>query len=239
MSKPFAVFDIDGTLFRSSLLIEFVWAAIDAGLFNESARDEFEDTFTAWKERAHENAYEDYIEKVVEVYLKHMKGVKKSEVDRISEDLAKTVHKETYVYTRELVQKLSETHTVIAISGSTIDFLEPFVKRYGFDLWYGSELEVVDGVFTGEEIRKGHHNKDKTLKQIIEEKGLGYEDSYAVGDTGPDIPMLELADNPIAFNPSRELFEHAKNSGWTIVVERKNMIYNLVDRDGDHILEVE
>ena len=239
MSKPFAVFDIDGTLFRSSLLIEFVWAAIDSGVFSETARNQIEDTYTAWKQRAHKNAYEDYIDTVVEVYLNHMKGVSKVDVDRISRDLAKSVHKETYVYTRELVQSLKQTHTVVAISGSTVDFLEPFVKEYRFDIWKGSELEIINGKYTGEELRKGHHKKDQTLKEIVKEYSLTYQNSYGVGDTGPDIPMLELVANPIAFNPSRELFEHAKKSGWKIVVERKNMIYNLVDRDGDHILEVE
>jgi phosphoserine phosphatase len=49
----------------------------------------------------------------------------------------------------------------------------------------------------------------------------------ARGDTESDIPMLELVEIPIAFNPNKKLFEHAKARGWRTVVERKDVIYEL------------
>jgi phosphoserine phosphatase len=33
--------------------------------------------------------------------------------------------------------------------------------------------------------------------------------------------------HPIAFNPNKELFDHAREHGWNIVVERKNVVYEL------------
>jgi phosphoserine phosphatase len=58
----------------------------------------------------------------------------------------------------------------------------------------------------------------------------------AIGDTASDIGMLELAENPIAFNPSRELFEAAKERGWQVVVERKDVVYHLKpDKDRYYI----
>jgi len=56
---------------------------------------------------------------------------------------------------------------------------------------------------------------------------LNFAGSVAMGDTDSDTPMLDLADRPIAFNPNKELFEHALQKGWEIVLERKDMIYHL------------
>ena len=53
------------------------------------------------------------------------------------------------------------------------------------------------------------------------------EGSTAVGDTESDIPMLEVVGHPIAFNPNTKLAEHAQEKGWRIVVERKDVIYEL------------
>ncbi len=39
--------------------------------------------------------------------------------------------------------------------------------------------------------------------------------------------MLEFVENPIAFNPEDTLFEKAKEQGWKIVIERKNVTYEL------------
>jgi phosphoserine phosphatase len=41
------------------------------------------------------------------------------------------------------------------------------------------------------------------------------------------VGFLELVRTPIAFNPNRSLFEVARRRGWPIVVERKDVIYNL------------
>jgi phosphoserine phosphatase len=48
--------------------------------------------------------------------------------------------------------------------------------------------------------------------------------------------MLEAAEQPIAFNPSEGLFKHAKESNWKIVIERKNIAYELAQKDGDLVL---
>jgi phosphoserine phosphatase len=71
---------------------------------------------------------------------------------------------------------------------------------------------------------------------MVQKHGLGYNDSVAVGDSEGDITMLEAVSKPIAFNPTQALFDHAKTKGWEIVIERKNVIYRLENRDGSYIL---
>jgi phosphoserine phosphatase len=58
----------------------------------------------------------------------------------------------------------------------------------------------------------------------------------AVGDTHGDIEMLEFVEQPIAFNPNKTLYDYAREKGWQIVVERKNVIYQLGAVDGEYRL---
>ncbi|MDB5164640.1 MAG: family hydrolase, partial [Candidatus Saccharibacteria bacterium] len=44
-------------------------------------------------------------------------------------------------------------------------------------------------------------------------------------------------EQPIAFNPSKDLFEHAQKEGWNVVLERKNMVYRLEPQDGRYQLK--
>jgi len=53
------------------------------------------------------------------------------------------------------------------------------------------------------------------------------EDSYGIGDTESDVSLLELVKNPIAFNPNENLKVIAEKKGWRIVVEKKDVIYDI------------
>jgi phosphoserine phosphatase len=48
-----------------------------------------------------------------------------------------------------------------------------------------------------------------------------------VGDTESDISFLELVEKPICFNPNKRLYTYAKRNDWKVVVERKDVIYEL------------
>jgi phosphoserine phosphatase len=70
----------------------------------------------------------------------------------------------------------------------------------------------------------------------MDKHGVSREGSIAIGDSGSDIAMLELVERPIAFNPTKGLFEHAKANNWEIVIERKNVVYELKANDGSYVL---
>jgi len=59
------------------------------------------------------------------------------------------------------------------------------------------------------------------------EHDLTLEGSYGVGDTESDAKFLEIVENPIAFNPNHNLKEIAEEKGWMIVVEKKDVVYNI------------
>ncbi|HPW34806.1 MAG TPA: HAD-IB family hydrolase, partial [Candidatus Paceibacterota bacterium] len=74
-----AVFDIDGTIFRSSLLIELVNGLVKAGIFPKKAHKEMEADYLAWLNRVGD--YDDYLGKVISIYDRHIVGKKFKNVE--------------------------------------------------------------------------------------------------------------------------------------------------------------
>jgi len=225
--KQVAVFDIDGTIFRSSLLIELVDGLIMEGIFPKSTIKDYEREFARWLNR--EGSYDAYLLKVVKSFNARLKGVPARKLWEVARDVMHFHQKRVYRYTRDLVEKLKKTHFLIAISGSPVDIVSPFCREYGFDKVYGRVYEVDSkNRFTGQVLcRDLVENKAKLLKRAVLKEALTLKGSIGVGDSETDIAFLKLVERPIAFNPNTKLYRVAKRNGWTVVVERKDMTYEL------------
>lgn len=224
--KKFAVFDIDGTLYRWQLYHELVKTLALEGVFSETTFNEIDDTWNRW--RGGEISFNEYEKFVIRIMSNNLPKVPvplfEATCDKVVDQSAHSV----YHYSKTLLKELKEQgYTIIAISGSQQELVERFGTRYGFDIVIGALYERQNGHFTGKMQRRTVENKAEILKEIVKQHGLSWKDSVAIGDSDGDIKLLELVEQPIAFNPSEGLFERAKAEGWPIVIERKNIAYRL------------
>jgi|SRR3989344_2760986 len=226
--KKVAVFDVDGTLFRSSLLIEIVETLIAAGLFPKKARDEFKKEHVLWLDR--KGDYEAYINAVVKVFMKYIKGVPYDSFMNATEEMLVDKKDRMYRYTRNLVRELKRRgYFLLAISQSPKGILDKFCLPLGFNKVYGRIYELgPQNKFTGK-IEEFHmiENKANIIKRAVEKENLTLKGSVGVGDTESDISFLELVESPVCFNPNQKLYRYAKLNKWKIVVERKDVVYEL------------
>lgn len=226
--RPVAVFDIDGTVFRSSLLIELTEELVRRGIFPNEAKDSYKDAWEDWLNRSGE--YETFIRGVIEGFRTHVKGASYAEVADIAGELIEAQKNRVYRYTRDLIREYKDKgFFLLAISHSPKFIVDGFGYELGFDKSYGTFYEIgPSDCFTGT-IADEHliRNKSAILKRALEKEGLTLHGSAGVGDTESDISMLSLVETPIAFNPNRLLYRHALKNGWKIVVERKDVIYEL------------
>ncbi len=229
MKTRVAFFDIDGTIFRSSLLIELVEGLIKEGIFPAEAAEEYREAFEAWRNR--EGSYEVYIHAVIETFLRHIQGVYYGDFVEVGRRVVAVQRRIVYRYTRDLIKKLKqEGYYLVAISQSPKAVLDEFCEQYGFDKVYGRVYELgPQDRFTGVVIDE--HliiNKSAIVQRVYANNpSLTTEESIAIGDTDGDISLLETVENPICFNPNSTLYHHAKRRQWEVVVERKDVIYYL------------
>lgn len=222
-----AIFDIDGTIFRSSLVIELSHALVNAKIFPGKARKEISKEYLAWLDR--KGTYEAYIDKVVKIYVKHITGQRYNRVKHIAEQVILEQKDRVYRYTRDLIKKLkSDNYFLVAISGSPSYIVEKYATAIGFNVFFGTELDVKNGKFTGKvKSLDSAYNKAKIVKDLAKKYHADLKDCLAIGDTENDVPMLKLVGQPVAFNPNLQLAKFAKARGWNIIVERKDVLYNI------------
>ncbi len=226
--RKVAIFDIDGTIFRSSLLIELVEVLIEKGIFHVSVRAEYEKEKVRWLDR--KGDYDAYIMAVVKVFMRNIKGVEIDDFMDAGKIVVARYRHRTYRFTEELIADLKKKkYFILAISHSPKGILDLFCKELGFDKVYGKfyELGPTDR-FTGK-ILDEHliMNKANILRRVVELEKLTLKGSIGVGDTESDMPFLELVDRPICFNPNMKLWKHAQRNGWEVMVERKDVVYEL------------
>jgi HAD superfamily hydrolase (TIGR01490 family) len=226
--RPVAAFDIDGTVFRSSLLFELVEALVERGIFPEEARTSYQDAHALWLDRKGE--YGPFIKKAVLAFAKYAKGAEYGPVADVAGEIIEAKRGRTYQYTRDLIRELkARGYFLLAISHSPKFIVDGFAYELGFDKSYGTFYETgASNRFLGT-VADEHviMNKSAILRRAVEKENLTLKDSYAVGDTESDASMLEQVAHPIAFNPNAALYRQAKQRGWEIVVERKDVIYHL------------
>lgn len=226
--KKVAFFDIDGTVFRSSLLIEIVEKCIAEGIFPIAAKQQYANEYTAWLNR--EGTYEAYIGAVIQTFIKHIRGIYYGDLADIGRVVVAEQGKQTYRYTRDLIRDLrSQDYYIVAISQSPKTILDEFCASYGFDKVYGRIYEIGPrDLFTGVVVDEDFiTDKAKVIERVFAKEGLSHEHSIGVGDTEGDIPLLESVEMPICFNPNSALYAYAKVKEWPVIVERKDVVYTI------------
>ncbi|KKW19834.1 MAG: hypothetical protein UY63_C0005G0017 [Parcubacteria group bacterium GW2011_GWA2_51_10] len=223
-----AVFDVDGTIFRSSLLIQLVNKLIEKGAIPKDAELVYDRAHIRWLDR--EGDYQEYIEAVIKAFRAHLKGLHYGVLADAAEELVEEQWKRTYRYARDLLKDLkSKGYYLLAVSHSPKTVLDKFCPRLGFDKAYGIVYEIgPQECFTGAVVEEHLiYNKANILKRAIEKENLTIKNSVGVGDTESDISFLEMVAQPICFNPNSKLYRYAKRMGWKVVVERKDVVYEL------------
>ncbi len=236
MSQPFAVFDLDGTLIRWQLYHALTDGLVKAGFADPQAFLPIKEARMSWKRRETGDSFSEYEKYLIDAFEEILTNLEPQQLETVTRGVFEEYKDQVYTYTRDLAAELKNRgYFLLAISGSQIEIVKKIADHYGFDDCVGTIYQQENGKFTGQKII-GSGDKATTLHQLMNKHGLGLEGSLAVGDSASDISMMQIVQLPIAFNPEKALFEAAAQAGWKIVLERKNMVYELEQKDGNYQL---
>lgn len=234
MKNIVAFFDIDGTLFRNSLMIEhfqklMTYEVIDPAIWYTKVKK----VYLEWERRFGD--FEQYLEILAEVYLEELKGVDKSYIEFIASHVIESNGDMVYKYSREQIEwHKNQGHKVFFVSGSPDFLVSKMAEKYEVTEYRGTLYKVDnDNKFTGEIVRMwDSESKQKVINELITKYNVDLENSYAYGDTTGDLSMLRMIGNPVAINPNKNLLSAIRedeklSKNATIIIERKNVIYKL------------
>ena len=229
-----AFFDIDGTIFRNSLMIEHFQKLISFEVIDpEIWYTKVKKVYLEWERRYGD--FEEYLEIIAGVYLEELVGINKSYIEYIADHVIKLNGDMVYKYSRNQIEfHKKQGHKIFFISGSPDFLVSRMAEKYQATDYRGSIYKVdSNNLFTGEIVKMwDSESKQRELNNLIEEHNVDLEKSYAYGDTTGDFSMLKIIGNPVAINPNRELLlsireDEELSRKTTVIVERKNVIYKL------------
>ncbi|HAX72388.1 MAG TPA: HAD-IB family hydrolase [Firmicutes bacterium] len=232
--KIAAFFDIDGTIYREGLITEMFKKIIKYELVEEEKwYNEVRPAFLKWDRR--QGDYDDYLLKMIDVYVEATKGVSREHIEHIAKKVIYQKGERVYTFSRNRIKWHKEQgHIVIAISGSPIELVREMAGKYNMDDYRGSIYEQDEqGRYTGEITPMWDSvSKEKALRELVEKYDIDLENSFAYGDTAGDLTMFKHVGIPFAINPTRELIsqinEHEQvKDKINIIVERKDVTYKL------------
>lgn len=121
---------------------------------------------------------------------------------------------------RELVDSHRRQNDKLVVITATNDFItRPIAGMFGIDELIATELEFVDGAFTGKVVGVPCFREGKVTKLREWMARTGHDDlsgSWFYTDSRNDVPLLEQVDHPVAVNPDAVLEQEALRRGWPI-----------------------
>jgi len=151
--------------------------------------------------------------------LKPITGLHKDELKKPIEEFCK----ETYIkYEDKVTRSLLDDHvqdTCLLVSGTLSFLVEEMSSIMQLEHSFGTEAELVKGVFTGKRTGAPNFSEQKVLnvKRWLSSQQDQFDQIYAYSDSIYDLPMLEFADNPVAVCPDQRLRNIALERNWKII----------------------
>ena len=118
----------------------------------------------------------------------------------------------------QIQEHKAEGIDVVLVTGSLDFIVQPIADYLGVDTVLAPQLREENGQFAGELTTEPliGEEKAKAIRSYAAQYEISLEESYAYGDSGSDLPMLECVGHPVAVNPSKALHQKALESGWEI-----------------------
>ena len=138
-----------------------------------------------------------------------LKGIKEEHLGEIAKNIPLT-------YGADLVAKtLKGLGYKLGILSGGFTFMGDYLKeRLEFDYMYANELDIKDGLVTGEVKNEIVDGKQKAilLRQLAQKENIVLEQTIAVGDGANDLPMITIAGLGVAFNAKPIVKQKASNT---------------------------
>ncbi len=155
-------------------------------------------------------------------------GLKEDALEKVARELKITEGAEHLLATlRTLGYKTA------ILSGGFTYFARYLQTRLGIDYIHANELDIADGVVTGEVVGTivDGGRKAELLRELAAEQNIDLQQVIAVGDGANDLPMLSIAGLGIAFRAKPLVKQSAEQSISTLGLDAILYLLGLSDRD--------
>ena len=235
---PLALFDLDNTLIAGDS--DYEW-----GRFLVSIGKVDADLY----QRTNEVFYRDYqrgqldIQAYLRFALAPLAAMEPSELAAIHQRFMADIIRPLWLSKAEalIAQHREQGDQLVIITATNRFVVEPICAALGVSDIIATEPEILNGRYTGAVVGEPSFKEGKVirLQQWLAERGFGaqpgedgktgaligegLEGSFFYSDSGNDLPLLMIVDNPVAVDPDDELCREAEARGWPVISLRESV----------------
>ena len=217
MKKNLAIFDLDNTILNGDSDYSWIKFLIDIGYVN---KQEYEKKNQYFYDKYYEGNlnYDEW----AEFALSTIKGKKPEEIeDLLSEFLSSVIEPMINIYALRLLHNHHHKDDVMLLASATNSVIvNPIAKRLGFENIVATEVEIIDGVYSGK-VRDipalGEGKLQKVREWMSTSNIYDFKNTTFYSDSINDFPLLSVVKNPVAVNPDDKLREECQKRAWEII----------------------
>lgn len=108
---------------------------------------------------------------------------------------------------------------LLVITSTNRFVVEPICARLGVDDFLATNLEMIDGMYTGEVEGEPSYREGKVvrLRAWLAQSNCDLEGSYCYTDSINDKALLDVVDHPVAVDPDPTLEALARERHWPVI----------------------
>lgn len=163
-------------------------------------------------------------------YYKNYQGHSEKEIQQLGMEWFLTERRRLNNFYQQSVLCALRNHQaagagIVFVSGSFDACLIPIAEELGVKHILATQLEVVDGIYTGKILppQTIGLGKSEAIQNFLKRNHFTEKERcFAYGDHVSDIPMLNIVGNPCVVTGDFKLEHHAKKSGWSVLSSNIN-----------------
>ena len=217
MKRNLAIFDLDNTILNGDSDYSWINFLIDIEYVD---KDEYERKNQYFYDKYYEGTL-DYDE-WAEFALSTIKGKKPNDLkDLITKFMSSVIEPMINVYALRLLHNHHHNNDVMLLASATNSVIvNPIAMRLGFENIVATDVEIVDGVYSGKMkgiAALGEGKLHKVREWMLDNNFNNFNNVTFYSDSINDFPLLAEVSKPIAVNPDNKLREECERRAWKII----------------------
>ncbi|UDY23878.1 HAD family hydrolase [Nocardioides sp. Kera G14] len=213
-----AFFDVDNTIMQGASIFHLAW-----GLYQRKFFTTREIAGAVWKQTYFRLVGVEDPEHIAEARnsaLAFIAGHTVAELRAVGQEIfEERMADRIWPGTKALAQMhRDQGQRVWLVTAAPQEIADVIAARLGLTGAMGTQVESVDGVYTGRLVGDLLHGPEKAVAvaALAEAEGLDLSQCSAYSDSYNDLPMLSMVGDACAINPDHRLRAHARAQGWRI-----------------------
>ena len=217
MKRKLVIFDLDNTILNGDS--DYSWINF---LINENYVDKHK------YEKRNQYFYDQYYEgnldydEWAEFALSTIKGKTPFDLEEpLSKFLSTVIEPMINIYALRLLHNHHHDNDIMLLASATNSVLvEPIARRLGFENIIATEVEIIDGVYTGKVFGRpalGQGKLTKVEEWASQNNIKDFKDAIFYSDSINDLPLLSEVGVPIAVNPDDQLRNLSIKNNWEVI----------------------